>query len=228
MRGRGQMNATRLVLIVAAWLAEGAILSGCQRPHYIVASSATVIGVEVSQNPASQLPQAKLGYNRAETAVIPTNRDLRPEAETPKGADEAPDVLMELRYDGIFALSDNSGIYQRLAVGKNAVGQPGAAAMFLRDAAGKIDENALKAAQALSAIPSIPPDTVRNVKDYSERFNSGDQALQSRYNMAATCVGGTYSDFATLAQDPNATSGTWELFKRKLSDLESTGKCTRG
>jgi len=60
---------------------------------------------------------------------------------------------MELRYSGIFSWSESTGIYQRLAVGKEAVSQPGAAAMFLKDSTGKVDE---KAAQVLKNVLAIP------------------------------------------------------------------------
>ena len=57
-------------LIAGMW-----IVSGCQTSdHFVIASTGTVIGIEVSQNPANQKPQAKLGYNRSELAIVPTNR----------------------------------------------------------------------------------------------------------------------------------------------------------
>ena len=64
-------------------------------------------------------------------------------------------VLMELRYSGIFSRS--GGIYQRLAVGAEAVKQPGAAFMFAKDADGNISSNAVQAITAkINAIPELP------------------------------------------------------------------------
>jgi hypothetical protein len=136
-------------------------LGACNgQEYYVIASTGTVIGVEVSQNPATQAPQAKLGYNRGELAIVPSNRPpcLTDEGQTKvacgqlgEGARDVPDVLMELRYGGIFDTGPSSGIYQRLAVGKIAVAQPGAALMFARDADGTLDPAApaaLRAAQA--------------------------------------------------------------------------------
>jgi hypothetical protein len=135
-----------------------AILAACATPttnHYVIASTGTVIGVEVSQNPANQTPQAKLGYDRAELALVPTARPTCTIANdnsavncAPATGDkvkDVPDVLMELRYGGIFDLGASSGIYQRLAVGKDAVSQPGAALLFARDADGKIEPAAINA-----------------------------------------------------------------------------------
>jgi hypothetical protein len=116
---------------------------GCNRyNHQVIAATGTSIGVEVSQNPATQVPQAKLGYQRAELAIVPTNRSAEKSTTTGnsmgEGAKDHGEVIMELRYGGIFDTGKSSGIYQRLAVGKVAVSQPGAAFMFAKD-----DEGAL-------------------------------------------------------------------------------------
>lgn len=138
-------------------------VTACSRnEHYIVASTGTVIGVEIQQSPVNQTPQAKLGYDRAEIAIVPTNRGScvvngsgvkACTATSGGGAVDAADVLMELRYGGIFSLGHDSGIYQRLAVGSNAVKQPGATLMFARETDGSISPGAAQlAAQAKAEI----------------------------------------------------------------------------
>ena len=73
-RGAGMKRRARMIGLVAL----AALATGCDKPnHYLIANSVTVIGVEVGQNPATQTPTAKLGYNRSELAIVPTNRDLR-------------------------------------------------------------------------------------------------------------------------------------------------------
>lgn len=127
-------------------LALGVCLSGqggCNSyNHSVIAATGTSIGVEVSQNPATQVPQAKLGYQRAELAIVPTNRSAEKTTTTAnsmgEGAKDHGEVIMELRYGGIFDTGKSSGIYQRLAVGKTAVSQPGAAFMFAKDADGAL------------------------------------------------------------------------------------------
>jgi hypothetical protein len=94
-----------------------------------------------------------MGYDRAELAIVPTNlvadenRKKTTTTEPGKtttttdepllteshGAEDVAPVLMELHYHGWFDSGSNGGIYQRLAVGKEAVQSPGAAMMFLRD-----------------------------------------------------------------------------------------------
>ena len=127
--------------VTAVLLATSALSIACgSTNHYVLASSGTVIGVELSQNPANQSPQGKLGYNRSEIALVPTNRptclanndELECSTQQGNGAADTTDVLMELRYQGIFSFTANGGIYQRLAVGNTAVRQPGATLLFAR------------------------------------------------------------------------------------------------
>lgn len=114
-------------------------LLGCKAidRNYVITSTGTIIGVQIAENPTTQLYEAKLGYARAEAALVPTN---------------GVSVLMELRYGGIF--SKYGGIYQRLAVGDTAVKQPGASLMFAKDAAGNISSNAVQA--LTSKVQNIP------------------------------------------------------------------------
>lgn len=144
----------------------GGFLAACapNQNHYIIAASGTVIGVQLGQAPADITPQAKLGYSRGEIAIVPTNRRVcykgpnnQPLCEAGTGdASISPNVLMELYYKGFFSRGDGSGIYQRLAVGKIAVSQAGAAVLFAKDSSGKVDENAVLAAKALSNVGKIP------------------------------------------------------------------------
>ena len=119
------------------------IMYGCTTGrHAVIAVTGTNIGLEISQNPSNQSPQAKLGYQRSEIAIVPTNRSAGVDASgtstTGNGAADVADVLMELKFSNIFSLN-NSGIYQRLAVGTTAVSQRGAAYMFARDQKGNLD-----------------------------------------------------------------------------------------
>lgn len=118
------------------------LLCGCGaiRNGYVVSGTGTILGVQIAENPATQLYEAKFGYARAEVALVPTN---------------GPAVIMELRYSGIFSRS--GGIYQRLAVGNAAVSQPGAALMFAKDADGNISSNAVQAITGkIQNIPIAP------------------------------------------------------------------------
>lgn len=118
------------------------LLTGCSAINhsYVVSGTGTILGLQIAENPATQLYEAKFGYARAEMALVPTN---------------GPAVIMELRYSGIFSRS--GGIYQRLAVGDAAVKQPGAAFMFAKDANGNLSSNVVEAITAkMQQIPELP------------------------------------------------------------------------
>ena len=121
------------------------LLSGCQSmPNSVIAATGTNIGLELSQNTATQTPQMKLGYNRAEAAFV---------SDKEYDGDVA-NVLMEIRYGG--SNDTHPGIYQRLAVGKTAVGRPGASAMFYKNADGNLSDQSAQALQ--NAIKAYDPE----------------------------------------------------------------------
>ena len=158
------------ILLVACFLSLP-LTQGCTAAGgSVIAATGTTIGVELSQSQTSQAPMGVLGYKRAELAYVPTNRGTAGKTTTTQdsggnpivthegglqstasGAKDSANVLMELRYSGIFHWGSGSGIYQRLAVGDKAVSQPGASLMFTKDSTGKIEP---EAARALSAAQS--------------------------------------------------------------------------
>jgi hypothetical protein len=186
-------------------LVIGAVLSlaSCTSTrHAIVAATGTNIGVDVSQNPATNSPQAKLGYQRVELAIVPTNRSAGEEpGDKGGGASEYGDVLMELRYGGIFDTGPSSGIYQRLAVGSEAVRQPGASLMFARDADGNVSEGAEAALRSLMSVPAMPKD----MRDAVTHIRKLRACHREEVDAAITASGaGSYDDIAdhkvTVAQ----------------------------
>jgi len=197
---------SRSVLVPAAAalvLAAG----GCAtRTHYVVAATGTVIGVEIDQNPATQTPQAKLGYNRGELAIVPTDRQVCsvPKDSTevrcvPEGgtAEAVPDVLMELKYAGIFDLGQASGIYQRLAVGNTAVRQPGASLMFARNATGDLDPAVAGALAAVSKTPIVTPQSLE-LKTRMWRAYEANQTRKDSFDAAAKSAGfDSFVDYIT-------------------------------
>lgn len=169
-------------------------LTGCSSSkHKVFAASSTIIGLELAQSPANQSPQAKLGYNRSELAIVPTNRDDSDSAgASGEGAEGVPDVLMELKYQGLLG-GDNSGIYQRLAVGENAVNQPGAWMMFLRDSKGQVTtENAEAMKAALQGIETATPS--QKTAELASAYASAATTDQSKYDQAAAKLG--FTDFS--------------------------------
>lgn len=174
------------------------LVCSCASRHAVIAVTGTNIGVEISQNPANQSPQAKLGYQRGEVAIVPSNRsgNVEPTSGTSTiggGASDVADVLMELRYANIFSFN-NAGIYQRLAVGKNAVKQPGAALMFAKDQKGEIDPQTAEAINnALSSIPETSEDVLKARAPLTKVYNTLKNTKMQVFDEAAKTQG--YMDY---------------------------------
>ncbi|PPD44527.1 MAG: hypothetical protein CTY16_11700 [Methylobacter sp.] len=198
-----------------AGLAAMALLpTGCaERSYSVLASTGTVIGVEVSQNPATQMPQGKLGYNRAELAFVPTNRNGGKDStgSVGNGAGDTANVLMELRYGGIFDLGESSGIYQRLAVGDIAVQQEGAAVMFAKNADGTADPEAVQALTAIKSIPALDLVLAQKKQPMSKKYNQykamKDSLAIQKYDKAARSVDPGYTTYGKFAIDRNTSAG---------------------
>jgi len=124
--------------IVVAVLAL--VAAGC-KTNSVITTTQTGLGVSISENPSTQLYEARLGYFRNEFAYVPGNTT------------SVPDVMLEIRMENLFR---GGLVYQRLAVGKNAVSQPGASLMFARDADGNLNSNVVDAVtRKIQSIPEL-------------------------------------------------------------------------
>jgi len=103
------------------------LLAGCAAPHDIVTTAQSVLGISVSENPSTQLYEARAGIVLSQIAFVPCSTNA-----------PVPDVLQEFRVNNLFV---GGLVYQRLAVGSNAVIQPGAALMFAKSSSGTLDAN---------------------------------------------------------------------------------------
>ena len=118
----------KYLLIIPALL----VLVGCAAlKDKTVVTTATVLGVSVAQNQGTGMYEAKLGYCRTEFVLTDTN---------------STDILMEFKTSKLFSFTDG-GIYQRLAIGKTAVGTSASTALFLKDKNGSVNENVLPTMQ---------------------------------------------------------------------------------
>ena len=198
-----------LIKVVLCCAMATLALQGCGKSrHAVIAATGTNIGVEISQNPATQSPQAKLGYQRTELAIVPSNRAADGNDQTThQGALDVADVLMELKYAGIFDIGTASGIYQRLAVGPIAVQQRGAAYMFARDAKGELDGKvADDITNALAAVPRTPPvDVLRAIRPLSRAYLdlAPVPGKKSLFDQAAQGQG--FPDFQDFLRATNVT-----------------------
>jgi hypothetical protein len=184
--------------------------------HYVVAGTGTVIGLEIAQSETTQMYNAKLGYDRAEIAIVPSNRasGQKGDVTTGGGASDTTDVLMELHYANIFSLQ-SSGIYQRLAVGKNAVMQPGAAFMFAKSKDGQLDPAvAASVAKAVGTIPAVQPEITAQKATLTETYLKEKTTQQIKYDKAAQAAG--FKSFDAFLIDPNTTQAQFDQVKKGL------------
>jgi hypothetical protein len=189
------MHPPRSAVILAL---AGIALACSHTRQALITSTATNIGVEIAQNPTTETPHAKLGYQRVEVAIVPTNRSAMEEpGNVGKGAADHGEVLMELRYSGIFDWGPSNGIYQRLAVGEKAVQQAGAALMFARDNGGNLDAEAGTVIRALGEIPASDPEIVARKNEIGTLYrNAQTRAEKDRIEAAVKDVGfASFDDF---------------------------------
>jgi hypothetical protein len=184
--------------------------------HYVVAATGTVIGLEIAQNPSTQMYQAKLGYNRAELAIVPSNRanGQKGDKTTGNGASDTTDVVMELNYANIFSLQ-SSGIYQRLAVGKNGVSQPGAMFMFAKNKDGTLDPKVAESlAKAVGTIPLVQPDITTLKLPLAQAYQEKKATEKDKFDAAAVSAG--YASFEAFLLDTKTTATQVDQVKKGL------------
>jgi hypothetical protein len=211
------MRQTKCIVIAAMIFIS---VSGCSNQrHAVIASTGTNIGLELAQNPANQMPQGKLGYNRAELAIVPTNRSSdKSSGETGNGAADVADVVMELKFSNIF--SGNSGIYQRLAVGKTAVSQAGAAFMFARDADGDLDPSTSGQISALYSISATETAVRSDKAKLSQFYGKADQVQKNIISAEIKKIGyGSWDYFS----DGRPNEPTFENMNQLKKSLKGKG-----
>ena len=179
-----------------------ALITGCScgcvatREHYAVAATSTIIGVELSQNAATQTPQGKVGYNRSELAIVPTNRGTKDVDAVGGGAADSAEVIMELEFSRM--LSTNGGIRQRLAVGKTAVSSVGAAYMLAKKPDGTVDAETAAAIQgSFASIPVTTSESVDRLFPLTEAYAKSES--KALFDAVAIELG--HESFVDWAQD---------------------------
>lgn len=204
------------------------VLGGCSgTSSSVIATTGTTIGVELSADAASQTPTAVLGYRRAEFAYVPTNRSSATKSSTTEeggtttitedggtpstgeGARDTANVLMELRFKGIFARGPGGGIYQRLAVGDIAVQQPGATLMFARGDDGVVDPKV--AEYVAMASMQILTDREKIVKIVAAVIGQNDAIDAAKLNALvdkAALADARRMDSTVVARIKQVTTGT--------------------
>jgi hypothetical protein len=217
---------TRLSLL----LLSAALASACsQNSTHVIASTATVIGVDLGQGQGTPTVTGTLGYKRAEFAIVPTDKRT-PVAGGGASADSggidgggsaknAASVIMELNYKGIF--SSGGGIYQRLAVGDAAVIQsPAAALLFAKDADGTLDpQAATRITQAATSNMKVEGDRIKVIAGCFD--NNGAVDPGKRDTTIAAATGKDPAQFDPSVVNAMKRRSTTPELARFLGDLGS-------
>lgn len=184
-------------------LAAVCLLTGCagiNNPNRIVIVSGTVLGIELGENPATQLYHARLGYVRSEVALVPSTNGL------------APDVLLEANYGRL--LTRDASLRQRLAVGRNAVSQPGAFLLFATSRDGTVDSNAVLIAQHIQSIPAPSAAATSALWPLAKAYEASDKKVE--FDTVAMLRG--YANFVDFLGRVNLTA---EQVKIIADDLKA-------
>ncbi|MBM4284749.1 MAG: hypothetical protein FJ128_05815 [Deltaproteobacteria bacterium] len=114
---------------VLAILCSALLWCGCAAQGYIVTSVQSVLGLDVSENPKTQVPHVRFGFARSQYYYIPTGKsDSGQGAPSSGNAKETPELVSEIVVDVKFLQS--AYIKERFAVGPTAVQADAARALF--------------------------------------------------------------------------------------------------
>jgi len=183
-------------LIIGLVMLSSWMISSCaaNQGYSVIATSATTLGVNVSQEPTSGGMSGTLGYKRGEFAFVPTNRNggKGSHGSTNNGAKDSANVIMEFQYGGW----TEGSIYQRLAIGEEAV--KNSALMFARNNNGEVDASTRRALQAVNNIKETPSDILNRLDPISKAYinikdNSKKTTEKQEFDKAAQQAG--YHDF---------------------------------
>jgi hypothetical protein len=134
-------------------LMAGLFLVGCSTPQScILVENTTGIGLVVKENPKTQMYEFWMSYINSVFGLVPTNRGWNKDVPAyGDGAKDTGNVIFETNFSNWFCFWNSQGIYQRVAIGDDAVKQPGAVAMFARNSSGNISNETIQALTNLSS-----------------------------------------------------------------------------
>ena len=143
------MTHARIIRAITCGLAIALVspsLAGCAGKilrENVLATTQSAFGLQVAQNPQTQMYEAKIGYSRNEFFLVPTDKTImyetsggsdEKEKSVQSGASKTANVLAEIQVGGTAKNSEQRvTIYQRLAVGDIAVKSGAAIALYAED-----------------------------------------------------------------------------------------------
>ena len=168
-------------------------LAGCETYHResIVSCVDTGLGLALTENPSTELYEARLGYIRSQFYSIPTGKLVRRHFETnvqqqfvitTNRADIVPDLVSGVRVESSYKqLFLGANISETFAVGTNGVNSRAATAMFIANAASEQQAaSAAKAALRTSERPELKEEDIKQQEEIESAYDASDSDRKSR------------------------------------------------
>jgi hypothetical protein len=125
------------------------LLTGCAGNGYISSTIHTVVGLDVSENPKTQVPHVRFGYVRSGLYYVPTGKSPGPDGTgTGESVKETPELVSEIFVNAKFLSSVT--INEKFAIGEKAVASGAAEQAFASTAAQQVAQGAAGAASPIT------------------------------------------------------------------------------
>lgn len=114
------------------------LLTGCAGNGYISSTIHTVVGLDVSENPKTQVPHVRFGYVRSGLYYVPTGKSPGPKGsvDTGQSVKDTPELVSEIFVNAKFLSSVT--INEKFAIGAEAVKSSAASRAFASTAAQQV------------------------------------------------------------------------------------------
>jgi hypothetical protein len=146
-----------LLIILCVWLC------GCSTSGYITSAISTVVGLDVSENPKTQMPHVRFGYVRGQYYYIPTDKVAGGTSGESASSKQTPELVSNLFLKSDFLSSTT--ISEQFAVGEVAVRTTAAQNAFGAAA----PTQALAQSQSPNAVSYLPQIVQQPVRTFTRR-----------------------------------------------------------
>jgi hypothetical protein len=187
-------------------------LNSCAGNGYISSSIHTVVGLDVSENPKTQVPHVRFGYVRSGLYYVPTGKSPGPpESTSSENVSDTPELVSEIFVNANFLSSMT--INEKFAIGKSAVQSPTAQTAFASTAGqqvaiGTASISGPRPTPNITHVPSVVYTGPRpgSQKPPVESLTTEQQIIQLQVNLqAAQANGATNAQFGKLIGQASAT-----------------------
>lgn len=144
------------------------LLTGCAGNGYISSTIHTVLGLDVSENPKTQVPHVRFGYVRSGLYYVPTGKSPGPDGSrgTGESVTETPELVSEVFVNAKFL--DSVTINEKFAIGKTAVASGAAERAFASTAAQQVAQTSREV--GTNTIQHVDGPVMKEVNHTTERI----------------------------------------------------------